>query len=303
MLELRTLDAVALLPAVALGVARDLGVRALIIKGEGLALQGLRPPRVSGDVDIWVSPSDFERFIEEMKARAWFDRDEKVLAPLTGPASVFTVHSITLQGLDWPIALDVHRCYPGFFTPPARLFDEVWAERDFVKLGEHWCAVPKPTDHWLLAMLHSLRDGNLSQVEQLETSAQAFSAELLEDLRARAILLGAVEPLRSRLERLGEEFPPPDPEARRLLAEWHLATSTAPHGDFAHLAELLRARGRTRAIVIWRAIFPPEKTFRLFHEVPPGRAGLFRAYAQRWIRGIAAVPRMLLYAWRIRRIT
>ena len=111
--ELRTIEAVELLPAVVLGVARTIGSRAVIIKGRTLSVQGLRSPWNSGDVDVWVAPEDFEEFVAEMKARQWYDRDQKVLAPLSGPASAFTVHSVTLQGPGWPIALDVHRCYPG----------------------------------------------------------------------------------------------------------------------------------------------------------------------------------------------
>lgn len=298
--ELRTIEAVELLPAVVLGVARDLGSRAVIIKGRTLSVQGLRSPRTSGDVDVWVAPEDFESFVAEMKARQWHDRDQKVLAPLTGPSSAFTVHSVTLQGPGWPIALDVHRCYPGFFAQPAHLFDEIWAEREFVELGGQWCAVPQTVDHWLLAMLHALRDRNLVQLEQLEEAARNMTPDDSARLRERAIVLGAVEPLRERFVSWGWDFPPPGSEEKRLLAEWKLAISDAPHGDFAHVSELVRSRGWRRIVVVWRAVFPPETTFRLFHEVGPGRWGLFRAYTRRWVGGVAAIPRMLSYARRMR---
>lgn len=301
--ELRTAEAVELLPAVVLGVAREVGSRALIIKGQGLSIQGLRPPRTSGDVDIWVAPADFEIFVAEMKSRGWYDRDEKVLAPLTGPASVFTVHSVTLNGPGWPIALDVHRCYPGFFAPPTHLFDEIWAAREFVELGGQWCPIPQTADHWLLAMLHSLRDGNVAQLEQLEEGARNMPPEAFLRLRERAVTLGAVEPLRERLGSWGWQFPPPGSEEKRLLTEWDLAISDAPHGDLAHVSELVRARGWARFVVVWRAVFPPEKTFRLFHEVGPGRWGLFLAYARRWKGGVAAIPRMVSYARRMRRFS
>ncbi|MFF8187447.1 nucleotidyltransferase family protein [Microbacterium sp. NPDC016588] len=289
-----------LLPGIILRFAESRGVRAVLIKGQTLSDQGLRPARQSGDVDIWVDPEQFDGFRRALAGWGWNDRDEKVLAPLTGPASVFVVHSVTLMNDEWPVSIDLHRCYPGFFTAPNELFNHVWNAREPNVIGHQLCAVPHPTDHWLLAMLHATRDRNSRQLEELERAANDFDTVRLQHVRDRALTLGAAEPLRQRLARRGITFPPADAESSRLLDEWRLAISPAAHGDLTHVNELLRARGKDRLAVIRKAIFPPETTYRLFHDVRPGKAGLLLSYARRGLSGILAVPRMVRYAMTMR---
>lgn len=295
MVQLDPREAILLLPGVVTALSRDAGIRTLIIKGPTLADQGLRRQRQSSDVDALVDPGQFETLTAILTGRGWADRDEKALAPLGGRTSMFTVHSLTLMHPEWPVSIDLHRCYPGFFATPQLLFDELWHQRQFATIGGQPCAIPDRIDHWLLAMLHVTRDRNHRERAELREAADAFDQADRIRVQVRAGMLGAVEPLRGELERWGITFAPPTADDLRLLHEWERVTSAEAHGDLFHLNELLRARGAARFAMVRKALFPPETAYRLFHDVRPGRWGYVRALFGRWVAGVRASPRMVRY--------
>lgn len=293
--------AIELLPPSIFELAASHRIRLLVIKGATLADQGLRSRRQVADVDVWVSPAKFDEMLQIMVGHGWEDRDEKTLAPLPPVPNPYAIHSVTLLHPEWPTSLDLHRYFPGFLASPQEVFDSLWSRREFNSISHRWCPVPARIDHWLLACLHAIRSRDSTQLDELMRAASAFSEAEHQDLARRAAKLGAVEPLRDRLRSLGLDFAPAAPETARWHREWQHSISTDPHGDLTLAGEFLRARGIARWKIIRTALIPPETTFRLFHEVAPGRIGLFHAYMRRWAIGVRHVPRLVRYVIESRR--
>jgi hypothetical protein len=299
--DLITTEAVELLPPLIIAVAGETGARALVIKGRALSDQRLRAPRISGDVDVLVDPALFNEVSAALAARGWEDRDGKVLGRVNEHPGTYAMHSLTLLHESWPVAVDLHRFYPGFLDSPRAVFEKLWSERATSRFGSVGCPVPGRLDHWLLAMLHMSRSPHPAQTEQLMESAYWMTPTEKSELIRRAVTLAAIDPLRPYLQRLGLRLPPPDSRHARWLSEWEEAISSRAHGDLALLDELLRTSGTARLWSVWRAMFPPEHTFRLFHDVRPGRMGLLGAYFLRLGHGLLRIPRMTRYALRMRR--
>ena len=109
-LRLRAEEAVPLAHALIARLADDLGLRALAIKGPAVALQGLREPRTSADVDVLVHPRDLEPLVEGVVALGWRRQVAGTYASIMPP------HSVNLLSDRWPIGIDVHHYYPGFLA-------------------------------------------------------------------------------------------------------------------------------------------------------------------------------------------
>ena len=70
-LRLRAEEAVPLLHTLVARAAADLGLRVLAIKGPVVALQGMRAPRASADLDVLVHPRDLGPLVDGLVALRW----------------------------------------------------------------------------------------------------------------------------------------------------------------------------------------------------------------------------------------
>lgn len=277
--------AVSLLAPVVQALASRSGIRILGIKGEALALQGLRASRAAGDVDMLVDPARFEELWTLLRRHGWRDRDGKVLLPLPAAGSASVPHARTLEHPHWPTHLDLHRYYPGFLQPAQDTFDLLWAARDRAGAGTLALDVPSQIDHWLLAALHVIRSRDDRQMVDLRQRAQATFGGNLTAVVTRAIELGAFEPLRSEFTLLGQPGPPRPETDPPLLAAWNrrLRDASAEHDAFVE--QLLDARARVRVALLLRHVFPPPRSARAFHTVAPGHLGMMAFYARRLLSG------------------
>ncbi|WP_396654276.1 nucleotidyltransferase family protein [Microbacterium enclense] len=277
--------AVSLLAPLVQAVATTSRIRVLGIKGQALALQGLRSSRAVGDVDMLVDPSRFDELCELLRLHGWHDRDGKVLVPLPAAGSVSVPHARTLEHPHWPAHLDLHRYYPGFLAPAQATFELLWLDRDRVGEGTLSLEVPARIDHWLLAVLHAIRSGDGPQRSDLRQHAQAAFAGHMSRVVERAVELHAFEPLRSEFALLGEDGPAPGREEPPLLTAWNRRLHDAHADDDAFVEQLLAARGRVRAALLLRQVFPPPRSARAFHTIAPGPAGLLSFYTRRLLSG------------------
>jgi hypothetical protein len=297
-------SAVALLPALVAATATQHAIRTMLIKGPVLAAQSLRAPRHSSDADVLIDPKHFERFCALMSERGWSDRDSKALAPLGGvDVSPLAPHSLTLLHPQWPSSIDVHRFYPGFLANPQAVFDELWKQRGSYRSGNYPCSRPSRIDHWLLAMLHIERSPRDAERTELLNAARDFSPAEREALAVRSVQLGAAWPLEHHLAHLGIPVPAVPDFLARARADWLILVSPDPHDDYAVADEMARASLLGRVRILWRAAFPPEQTFRMFHNVGPRRRHLYAAYAARVMTRARRVPRMLVTAWKRGRVS
>ncbi len=282
-------EAVPLGYAVLARVADDVGVRVLGIKGPVLALQGLREPRSSADVDVWVEPAGLRTLTDALERLGWHDGgfyDTPVIVPM---------HSVNHRHPAWPCELDVHHYFPGFLADPSEVFDVLWERRTSVELAHRTIEVPDPTAHAAIAALHYLRDagrgtrrGELAGlVERLRARPTPFAS----DMARLAAETGASEPLAPLLTSLGVT---PTAATRPLvfsIDDWRLRTRAEVETGLSWVVGLSRTPWRRRPAFLWRGVFLDARQFRVPGEtrVPRGRE-LAVARWRRIRRGVRALP-------------
>jgi hypothetical protein len=84
-------EAVLLGHALVARVAESLGIRAFFIKGPASVIQGLRLPKLSVDVDVFVAPADIEKLLRGLRERGWRER------PVDPDEKTFPRHSVTVD--------------------------------------------------------------------------------------------------------------------------------------------------------------------------------------------------------------
>lgn len=269
-------------------VARDLGIRCLAIKGPILEAQGLREPKQSVDVDVWVDPVDRDRLREAMESVGWEERIEST----TAHVGVF--HSFQLAHPWWPGEIDVHDRFPGFLLDPDVVFDALWERRVEVHLAGQSLAAPDVVASAAVAALHHLRSPRRSRasldalMERLETTLHASQRNELASFAART---GAAEPLREVLERLGVPVPVVAPVPERALEEWRLLTAGAGRHSVAWVHAFRTTPLRRWPGLLRQALLLSEPEIRLLHpDLPEGPLGLWRGRLRRLALGARTLP-------------
>lgn len=272
--------------------ADALGIRMLVIKGPASRLQGLRPPGVSNDVDVWVDPERRDALVADLAAIGWERRDE-----YSGP-DLIDRHSVTLWHRRWACEIDVHDRFPGFCLPPAELFARLWEARVPVEVAHRPLAAPRPDQHALLLALHALRyDGRVPAAAELSLLAAAVGRVLSPEQTARlgrtASDLGAADTAAGFIDLLDTT-----PHGRggtdpADLALWRLVTGADSLTSVAWVSALRRAPWRQRPALLWRAVWLPRAEIEATQKRTLSSAEL-RAYRRRRLRrGVRALPRAL----------
>lgn len=265
-------------------VADGLGVRVFFIKGPASVQLGLRRPKISNDVDVFVAPADLEMLLDGLRERGWRERPEDPYRP-------FPLHSVTIDHPEWPCCVDVHFRFPGMEGPDC--FEVMWPETQELELAGQTVRVPSVPLGIVILALHALRATNLAASRQeLEYLTAVAQKEQLEadvlDLATRAGALAAMRPLLEHLlpERLITVWPAPSSEWRnRMLAR---------EPGSARLLALAQAPWRVKPRMLWRAVVPGRDMLLvgdIYADVSfRGRLALHRA---RWVRFLRAVPRII----------
>jgi hypothetical protein len=275
-----------LLTAAVARLAKTIDARILAVKGVASVAYSLRPPRHSSDVDVLVEPDRFDDLVETLSARGWSPR------PSDPDTSTFPRHSVSLFHADWSMDVDVHFRYPGIELHPAETFERLWSQRTTLWCGSQPVQIPGLADAIIVNALHALRG--------LWIQRHAAELDYLVE-RCRSIDVGILVARATELEALATTRP----FLERLLPRQHDIVWGEPSEEW-----LLRTRitePMQRRAVLWRragwrerlrqarlALFPPVDA--LLKETTLTRLGPLsaaRAYTRRWVRGLAAVPRIL----------
>lgn len=268
-------------------VADGLGVRRFFIKGPASEMQGLRQPKTSADVDVFVSPSSLEQMLQGLRGRGWRER------PVDPDSTTFPKHSVTLDHPEWPCCIDVHFRFPGMESPAADCFEVMWANTDYLELAGQKVRVPSPALGILILALHALRSPQLPACRQeLKflahlTAHQSHAPDILE-IAAATGSLAAVRPFLEDLLPETTELGWPQPSA-----EWRNRLVTTEPGS-ARLIAIVQAPWQDKSKMLWRGVFLRPEGF-LSRDIYADMSLLGRLlqHRDRWTRFLHAVPRIL----------
>jgi len=284
--ELSVSEGVLLGHALVARIASELGIRAFFIKGPVSVLQGLRPPKTSADVDVFVAPQDLEVLVEALQDRGWRER------PVDPDSKTFPKHSITLDHGQWPCCIDVHYRFPGMEAATQECFEVMWKNtKRFVLAGQDIQVPGKPLGILLLG-LHALRSPQLPACRRelgflSDAVSQQSLALSIQELSAATGSLAAMRPL---LEgHLAEHTAPAWPEPS---LEWRNRLLAQEPGS-ARIIALFQARWYDIPAILRRAVFPSRHALlsRNIH-ADMSRKGQLLQHVARWTRFLCSVPRI-----------
>lgn len=267
-------------------VADSLGIRAFFIKGPASVTQGLRQPRTSADVDVFVDPSCLDEMLQGLRERGWRDR------PVDADSFTFPKHSITVDHPDWPCCIDVHYRFPGMERDTSECFEAMWANTEELELGGQQVRVPSKPLGILFLALHALRSSWLpASRRELDflaelTERQSLTSALLEVASATGSL-AAVRPF-------VEPLLPPNAMLTWPLPskEWHNRLLAREPGS-ARLIAILHAPWQQKAILLWRAVFPRPEVF-LSGDIYADMSfrGRLLQHRARWAKFLRSIPNL-----------
>ena len=285
--ELSIREGVLLGHALVARVAEALDVRVFFIKGPASVMQGLRDPRTSADIDVFVEPKSLEHLLEGLKDRGWRER------PVNPHDHTFPRHSVTVDHADWPCCIDIHFRFPGMEKPNSDCFDMMWTRTEELTLASHMLRVPTPTLGILILALHALRAPHLASCRQelaflaVVTKQEALEEPVLEVAGAT----GALAAMRPFLEPLlpndvTHGWPNPS-------AEWQNQVNAKEPGS-ARLRAIVQAPWQGKPKMLWDALFPSPEVF-LSRDIYADLSlrGQLRQHGARWRRFVQAVPQIV----------
>lgn len=257
--------------------AREAGVRLLAIKGQALAVQGLREERVSADVDVLVDPVEVDRFVTRMEGLGW------CRGPVPSTPPLAPRHAVDMVSDLWPVGVDVHHQFPGFLADPEAVFDALWRRRVPVVLGGVEVWAPSPAGHAEVVALHYLREPWREGVDdRLRDLAACTRAVLgddgLRELETMAVDTGSVATLRRFLEPLGIAALDNRPDSSSRRQDWDRRTREEL-ASMPWLMEVRRTPWRRKARVIVDGLSMPEDELRRRYDAPA--VSLWRLHARR----------------------
>ncbi|MFF1252975.1 nucleotidyltransferase family protein [Pseudarthrobacter sp. NPDC058329] len=263
------------------------GLRAFFIKGPASVMQGLREPKPSADVDVFVSPSNLEQMLQGLRERGWRER------PADPDSRTFPKHSVTVDHPDWPCCIDVHFRFPGMESHSTECFETMWSSTDVHELAGQQVRVPSRALGILILALHALRSPQvpagrreLAFLAHL-TQRQSLTTAILR-IATATDSLAALRPFLEDLlpETTTVEWPEPSTEWRNRLM--------AREPGSARLIAIVQAPLKDKPKMLFRAVFPMPEVF-LSADIYADMSfrGRLQQHQARWRRFLRAAPRIM----------
>ncbi|WP_372733643.1 nucleotidyltransferase family protein [Nocardioides sp.] len=286
---LRLEEAVPLAYALADHVAREAGVRALLIKGPVADVQGVREPRQSVDADILVEPAAVPRFTQALEEIGW------ARSSFDDTPGIIPRHSVVHRHATWPCELDVHNWFPGMLADPAEIFDVLWDRRVTEQIAGRDVTCTDRITTIVIGALHAIRDTHghpeSPRLDALVERVLVGDRSDVVELADLAADIGATEPLQPFLDRIEAPQVPPKRPTVVPLGDWRLATGTTQE-VLPWLVGLRREPWLRRPAYIWHAIWLPADRFREWDSSRAEvRGAVLRARLNRLRRALMRLPR------------
>jgi Uncharacterised nucleotidyltransferase len=273
--------------ALAARVAENLGIRAFFIKGPASVIQGLRQPKTSGDVDVFVAPSALGLMLEGLRERGWRER------PVDPDSRTFPKHSVTLDHPHWPCCIDVHFRFPGMENSATECFEVLWAHTEGLELAGQEVRVPSKALGILILALHALRSPQVPACNQELmflahlTEGESYASAILE-IAAATGSLAAMRPFLEDLlsESTAVTWPQPS-------IEWRNRVMSQEPGS-ARLLAIAQAPWRKKPTLLWQAVLPRPEIFLSANIYADMTArGRLEQHGARWARFLRRVPQII----------
>ncbi|WP_223253147.1 nucleotidyltransferase family protein [Arthrobacter sp. AFG7.2] len=268
-------------------MAENLGIRAFFIKGPACVIQGLRAPKSSNDVDVFVAPSDLEHILQGLRERGWRAR------PADPDSRTFPQHSVTLHHPEWPCCIDVHFRFPGMERPATDCFEVMWARTEDLKLAGQKVRVPSKALGILILALHALRSAHLPACRQeleflSELTKQQSHLSAILDMTTATGSLAAMRPFLENLLSKGPALEWPQPSV-----EWRNRLMSKEPGS-ARLLAIVQARWPDKPKMLSRAVFPRPEVFlsgNIYADM--SLRGQLLQHRARWGRFLKSIPQVM----------
>ena len=279
-------EAVLLGHALVARVADSLGIRAFFIKGPASVLQGLRPPKISADVDVLVSPTDLEPLLSGLQGRGWRKR------PVDPDERSLPRHSTTLDHPSWPCCIDVHFRFPGMERAPSDCFEAMWSHTEVLELAGREVRVPSKALGIVILALHALRSAHTPSCRQ-ELDFLQYLTEQENHTLAVLELSTATGSLAAMRPFLGDILPAPaSVDWPQASVEWRNRQMAKEPGS-ARIIAILQAPLRDKPGILFRAVFPaPEVHLTRDIYADMSLKGQLRLHKARWARFLRSAPRL-----------
>ncbi|WP_367307534.1 nucleotidyltransferase family protein [Demequina lignilytica] len=286
-----SLSTPSLATALAVHAAEEAGAPCLIIKGLVSDAHGLRPARVSADVDLLVSPGSQGKVREVLEKFGWSER------PASAVARALISHSWTFSHPRWDVDIDLHWRFPGMLIDDNSAFNNLHARQVELEFAGRSIPCANRPSSILIGALHALRSPGQSPRHEREflylrdDVVPSLSAAEQEQLVALARDLGALDTVRPVLQGSPIELPSPTPwGVDPALDRWRerVATSVPRHTvlrhAFAEMSPMERILFLVRAVV-------GNGTHRASDRAPAAFAGAEapRSFARRTVAGLSGI--------------
>lgn len=290
--SLRLADAIPLAQALVSDTARRIGVRSLLIKGSTLSHHGLRPERISTDVDVMLAGEDSEAFEAELVRIGWRRR----IGRIDGYPE--THHSTAYIHDSWPCDIDVHYRFPGFLAAPAGVFESLWDSRTTMTAAGQRVEITGFGGSVLVLALHAARSGghdrrHLRELAGLVDGARTWSESQREEVSRIAAETGAARALSEFLPTLGL-----DPEIRQelvepeLLVEWTRYVTGNSSSTRNWIRYLVGGSVWELPVRLATVAWPSEERLRPYGFVRDEPAPLAKARLRWWAKGARSLWRI-----------
>lgn len=265
------------------------------------ALHGLRPPKYSADVDVWVEPARFPDVEAALVAIGW------EVKPVPASPRILALHSTTFMHPLWSCEIDLHHEFPGFLADSADVFEQLWEERAVLPVAGRSVPCAGVFGSALILELHAHRASHPDARRDERESCAAALQSLLDDDGRRALLdlalaTGSGETARWILEQAGIDVPAAGRSPQ--LEDWRLRASAGSTRTVNLVHQLRRTPPWWWPAILLRVFLSTERELRRdWPTAPSGRLGLWQARWWRLRRALPDVPRAFLLVWRSRRGT
>lgn len=243
-------------------VAARNGIPLVFIKGPVQHAQGLRTREHSGDIEVWVRPSDRKQLAQAMIPWGW--------TPVVG---LFTdtraTHSQTLLPDGWGCSIDVHVRFPGITVSDDAAFEYLLTNSEPWSFAGVDSLAPIPPANAVIRALHDLRPepGQAANPYPADAAIQALQAGGIASIDV-ARQLGSATALHEALQLAFPDEPLDAPEPTRDSG-W--GSRTAVTRSHSHLQSLGGVHWRERPRALLRLVWPDPQVA-LAYEAARGRS-------------------------------